>query len=483
MIAETFPERRSFRPKTVSIKLEGLPPIHSHDAEAAVLGSMLAQPQTVCPLAFEALVPEDFFNPAHQTLFRALQEMEASHLPIDVSSVLQFLQDRKLTDALGGPAILGELAAGVASVFSAPTHIKSVESKATLRRLLDACAKIAYDAHEREHDVQGVVDAAAGAIFAITDRKSSSSIIPPKTAVSNAIGLIMKLKLHRGKCSGIPSGFDELDQLTGGFKPGEMIVLAARPGIGKTALALSMTRNFLKERYDMELDRYVKPGYSVAFFSLEMTAEQLMLRLLSACGQISMDKITKGKLSDAEVTGITHIASELSEMKLFIDESSMLSINQLRAKARRLRQNKDSRIDIIVVDYLQLLTSSSEKAKDNRQVEVAEISRGIKALALELKIPIIVLAQLNRKPDEGNAEPALHHLRESGSIEQDADVVMMLSAASKPDKDEAPSAPQQTYSQEMILNIVKQRNGPTSRLSLLFQREYTRFDSMARTAK
>ncbi len=487
MIAQATPqEYRRGRAQPIQVKLEGLPPIHSPEAESAVLGAILAQPQTVLSLAIEALVPEDFFNPAHQTLFRALLDMDRASIPIDLSSVLGFLKDRKLDEAIGGPALLGDLATSVVSILTAPTHIKTVQDKATLRRLLDACARIAYEAHDRGHDVQGVVDEAASQIFAITDRKASAGIIDTKAALLNAINLIERMRKSRGKCSGIPSGFEELDHLTGGFKPGEMIVLAARPGVGKTALALSMVASMLKERYDMASDSYIRPGYSVAFFSLEMTAEQLMLRLLALSGNIAMDKITKGQLSDAELMGLNHIGSELADMRLFIDESSMLSINQLRAKARRLRQDNQKKVDIIVIDYLQLLTSTSEKAKDNRQVEVAEISRGIKALALELKIPIIVLAQLNRKPDEGNNEPALHHLRESGSIEQDADVVMMLSAAQKPQSDEDkanPAPPRHGYAQEMILNLVKQRNGPTDRLGLIFQREYTRFASKPRTGK
>lgn len=484
MIAQAPSEPRRSRQQPVSVQLEGLPPIHSPESEAAVLGAMLAQPQTVLPLAIEALAPEDFFNPAHQTLFRALREMDRESTPIDLSTVLAYLKDRKLDEAIGGPALLGDLATSVVSILTAPAHIKTVADKATLRRLLDACARIAYQAHERGHDVQGVVDEAASQIFAITDRKASASIIDTKAALHHAINLIERMRKSRGKCAGIPSGFEELDHLTGGFKPGEMIVLAARPGVGKTALALSMVASMLKERYELASDTFVRPGYSIAFFSLEMTAEQLMLRLLALSGNIAMDKITKGQLSEAELMSLSHIGSELADMRLFIDESSMLNIHQLRAKARRLRQDAAKKIDLIVIDYLQLLTSTSEKAKESRQVEVAEISRGIKALALELKIPILVLAQLNRKPEEGNNEPALHHLRESGSIEQDADVVMMLSAKQKDrGDDDTKTTPRHGWAQDMILNIVKQRNGPTDRIELVFQREYTRFTNRSRAGK
>lgn len=479
MIADTT-EVRSRRKRELSLKLEGLPPIQSPEAERALLGAMLSQPDEIIDMASEKLVLEDFFNPAHQILFKTLVDMRQEARPVDLATVTQYLDDRKLGDVTGGPALLGDLAAGVVSILTAPSHIETVKAKSVLRHLQEACARIVYSSQERQHEYSEVLDEAEQLIFEIADRNLTRSNKTSRDAVIEAIDLIQKLAESKGRYDGIASGFDELDQLTTGFKPGEMIVIAARPGVGKTAFALSMAKNFLKERYDAVQDRFVKPGHAVGIFSLEMTSQQLMLRLLASHASLSLQKIRRGQLTPSDLAALSAVADEVSALPLFIDESSMLSVNQLRAKARRLVHQHG--VEVIIIDYLQLLTSTSEKAKDNRQVEVAEISRGIKALSLELKIPIIVLAQLNRKTEEGNAEPALHHLRESGSIEQDADVVMMLSRVSSEDEGGA-GLPAHGHAVRARLNIAKQRNGPTDKIDLLFQSEYTRFDSMPRSAQ
>jgi replicative DNA helicase len=324
--------------------------------------------------------------------------------------------------------------------------------------------------------VEEVLDEAEKGIFEIADRAITNTTLDSKEAVKKTLKIIERTMRLKGRYDGVPTGFLELDRLTTGFKPGEMIVVAARPGVGKTAFALTMAKNFLKEKWDDNLGRFVKPGYGVAFFSLEMTAEQLMLRLLASYARVRLQEIRKGELGARDLDALTVVAEEMSTLPLFIDESSMLSITQLRAKARRLKQRHN--IDVIIIDYLQLLTSSSEKAKDNRQVEVAEISRGIKGLAKELNIPIIVLAQLNRKPEEGNQDPALHHLRESGSIEQDADTVMLLSRAFEKEGDEDTS-----HGLKATLNVAKQRSGPVDKIQLRFRGEYTVFEDEPRELK
>ncbi|MFH1067392.1 MAG: replicative DNA helicase [bacterium] len=476
--------RRQWPPAAVSIKLEGLPAIQSAESERSLLGAMLSDPTAVVDQAMEEKIrPEDFFNPAHQELFRALTGMRNANMPIDPGTVLQYLEDRKLTDIVGGPALLGELAAGVVSVLTAPAHMKTVRQKSLLRHLQQVCAQIVYHIHEKQHDVEGIMDEAESLIFGITDKAVSQSISSSRQVVESALELVEKIKKSKSKglYSGIPSGFDALDALTTGFKPGEMIVIAARPGMGKTALALSMAKNFIKERYDEKEDRFLKPGYRVGVFSLEMTNQQLMLRLLASHANLGLQKIREGNLSESDLRGLRDIADEVAEMPLFLDESSMLTVSQLRAKARRMKQLYG--VEIFIVDYLQLLTSSSEKARDNRQVEVSEISRGIKALALELKIPIIILSQLNRRPEEGRGEPALHHLRESGSIEQDADVVMLLSRVENNAGEPETIKHGEGFATKYRLNIAKQRNGPTDSVNLLFHGMYTRFDSMPREAK
>lgn len=480
MIAESRESTLSpaSRNRVATIHLEGMPPIQSPEAERAVLGAMLSQPEEIIDLASERLTAEHFFNPAHKALFQALTEMKEKEQDIDPSTLLTYLKDRKMDDVVGGAAALGELAAGVVSVLTAPTQIKTVWEKSILRNLQQACARIVYNTHERQHEVEEVLDEAEKMVFEIADKGVSRSALSAKQVMNSTLEMIERTCQMKGQYDGIPTGFDALDQLTTGFKGGEMIVIAARPGMGKTALALSMAKNMLKQRYDMEKERTVRPGYAIGMFSLEMTCQQLMLRLLAAAGEVSLQSIRRGNLTQQELDALTIMSEEISGWPLYLDESSMLSINQLRAKARRMKQLYG--ISIIVIDYLQLLTSSSAKARDNRQVEVAEISRGIKALALELNIPIIVLAQLNRKPDESSSgEPALHHLRESGSIEQDADAVLLLSRSMK----ENPEEPDNSGIIAAKLNIAKQRNGPTDSVNLIFKKFYAKFESAPREAK
>lgn len=484
MIAEAAQKRSSRKKGEVSIQLEGMPAIHSIESERSLLSAMLSEPESVIDEAMDqGLRGEDFFNPAHQELFNALIDMRNKNTPIDPSTVLQYLSDRKLTESVGGAALLGDLAAGVVSVMTAPAHIKTVRQKSILRKLQNACTKIVYDSHERQHEMESVVDEAESLIFGITDHSASQQISPAKQVIGKAMDLVVHITKHKGKglYSGIPSGFDELDKLTTGFKGGEMIVIAARPGVGKTAFALSMAKNFIKERYDEQEDRFVKPGHRVGIFSLEMTKEQLMLRFLAAHANVSLQKMREGTLSEAEIMGMRAVADEIAELPLYMDESSILTISQLRAKARRMKQMYGA--EIFIIDYLQLLTSTSDKARDNRQVEVSEISRGIKALALELNVPILVLSQLNRRPEDSMSEPALHHLRESGSIEQDADVVMLMSRVESKEGETETVQHGRGFATKCRLNIAKQRNGPTDKIDLLFRGECTLFESMPRIAK
>ena len=491
MIAEAHPRGQGRRGAPAPITIEGLPAHHSLEAERSLLGAMLADPEHVVDLTREqGLREEDFFHPAHQVIFRGIIQMRESSQAIDPSTLLAWLTDRKLADAAGGPALLGDLAAGVISVFTAPTHITQVRDKSLLRELQQACAQIVVGAHERPHEVQTILDEAERDILEIRGRRETQGIVRASEVTPKTIEMIERLVKGKGRYGGIPSGFDELDQLTTGFKGGEMIVIAARPGVGKTALALSMARHILRQRYDSERDEFVRPGYPVAFFTLEMSAQQLMFRLLSSHAGLDSEQIRRGQLSESQITALRGVAAEISDLPLLLDESSLLTIGQLRARARRLK--KQHNIEILIVDYLQLLTSGTDRAKENRQVEVSEISRGLKALAMELNIPVVVLAQLNRKPEETNSEPALHHLRESGSIEQDADLVLLLSRETAADEPENHSPAEEGEAQPMAanvrgipckLNIAKQRNGPTDRIRLLFQPRFTRFDSLPREAR
>jgi replicative DNA helicase len=489
-------EAETIRPRTrrdapAPITIEGLLPHHNLEAERSLLGAMLADPEHIVDLAREkGMREEDFFHPAHQIIFRCIAEMRENSQPIDPSTLLAWLTDRKLADAAGGPALISDLAAGVISVFTAQAHLDQVQDKSLLRELQQACAQIVIGAHERPHEVQTILDEAERDILEIRGRRETKGILRASQVTPKTIAIIEGLVKGKGHYSGIPSGFDELDQLTTGFKPGEMIVLAARPGVGKTALALSMARHMLRQRYDSEKDEFVRPGYNVAFFTLEMSAQQLMFRLLSSHASLDSEQIRRGQLNESQITALRGVAAEISDLPLFLDESSLLTIGQLRARARRIK--KQFGIDILIIDYLQLLTSGTSRGKENRQVEVSEISRGLKALAMELEIPVVVLAQLNRKPEETNSDPALHHLRESGSIEQDADLVLLLSRESSTGETENNAEAEEGEAQPIAanvrgfpckLNIAKQRNGPTDRIRLLFQPRFTRFDSLPREAR
>jgi replicative DNA helicase len=467
------PKRRAAVPN------EGLSPavLYSAEAEKAVLGCMLAQPDEVIVEATEILVKDDFFVPAHKEIFNAIRTLSNESQAVDVMTIHQWLTDKKMAEAVGSPGILAELLTGFATHLNVGSYIQIVREKSLLRCLQSACSAIVQDIIDKPDEVSAVLDRAESAIFKVTNIGLTQSTIEARIEIEKAITLIENYQKRKGKLQGLPTGFHQLDEYTSGWKPGEMIVLAARPGQGKTALALTFARHALDQRYDETTDSWKKPGYSVGIFSLEMTNEQLMLRLLSSYGSESLQLIRSGGLDDHAMQKLRMIAADMKEWPLCLDDSSFLTINQLRGKARRMKDKW--KIDLLIIDYLQLLRSESAQAKDNRQNEVAEISRGIKALAKELSIPIIILAQLNRRSEEAKTEPALHNLRESGAIEQDADVVLLLHRKdSEKDEDgnERQVGPVIPYS----LNIAKQRNGPTDRLDILFHSSYTRFDDPVR---
>ncbi len=452
--------------------------LYSAEAEKAVLGCMMSQPEEVIDEAVFTLSREDFFVPAHQEIFAALREMHNMQQAIDVTTLHQFLTDRKVAEAVGSPGILGELLVGFATHLNVGTYLKIVKDKGLLRSLQHACSTIVQDIADAPDSVSEVLDRAETAIFKVTNMGITQSTVEASVEIDKAIQLIETFQSRKGRLPGLPTGFQKLNDYTGGWKGGEMIVLAARPGQGKTALALTFAKHALKERYDEASDAWRKPGYAVGVFSLEMTNEQLMLRMLASHAGERLQNIRQGQLDDHSLQKLRMVAGDMKEWPLFLDDSSFLTINQLRAKARRMKER--NKIDLLVIDYLQLLRSESNQAKDNRQNEVAEISRGIKALAKELNIPIIILAQLNRKSEEAKAEPALHNLRESGAIEQDADVVLLLHRESEKDEEGGDAGP--TY-RDVIpykLIIAKQRNGPTDKLDIIFHAPYTRFDDPVR---
>lgn len=452
--------------------------LYSEEAERAVLGCMMAQPAEVIDEVAISLVDADFFAPAHQIIYRALRDMHGAAIAIDVMTINQWLVDRKVAEEVGSPGILAELLVGFATHLNVGSYIRIVKDKSLLRGLQGACSTIVRDIADMPDSVPAVLDRAEAAIFAITGSHASQSIVSGREEIDKAIAVIEAYQARKGHLQGMPTGFHKLDELTAGWKPGEMIVLAARPGQGKTALGLTFARHALDQRYDAEADRWRKPGHAVGIFSLEMTNEQLMLRMLASYASENLQQIRQGTLDAASLQKLRMVASDMKEWPLYLDDSSFLTINQLRAKARRMKDRFG--IELLIVDYLQLLRSESAQAKDNRQNEVAEISRGIKALAKELAIPIIILAQLNRRSEEQKSEPALHNLRESGAIEQDADVVLLLHRKEMAEDNEEQGSVRRSAIIPYGLNIAKQRNGPTEHLDILFHAQYTRFEDPIR---
>ena len=472
-----FPKKKPAAPSGTLVDPAQLAsPLYSGEAEKAVLGSMLAQPDMVMYLVMEKLIRGDFFVPAHQEVFEAMKDLHLRQQHIDIMTVNQWLVDRKLGEAIGGSGgavgFLAELAASLVTHLNVETHIRLVKDKSLLRHLQQACVTIVQEISDQPHDVDGVMDRAETEVFKVTEMGLTQSTVAARDELEKAIKIIDQFRNRKGQLQGIPTGFSMLNELTTGWQKGDMVVLAARPGVGKTALALTFARHAMSDRYDEKKDTWVKPGYPVGFFSLEMTNSQLMLRLLASAASESLQKIRRGELDDFGMEKLRHIAEDMKGWPLYLDDSSHLTINQLRGKARRMKQRYG--IELLVIDYLQLLHSESAQAKDNRQNEVAEISRGIKSLAKDLEIPIIVLAQLNRRAEEGKTEPALHNLRESGAIEQDADMVLMLHRK-EVDEDAAPSA-----IKDYSLIIAKQRNGPTDKMDIRFNAQYTRFEDPVR---
>lgn len=436
---------------------------------------MLVQPDTVVDQALEKINRNDFFVPGHQELFEVIREMHSLRQAVDIMTVHQHLVDRKMAEAVGSPAILGELANFFGSHLNVGTYIKMVKEKSLLRHLQLACSTITQMIHDQPHAVNTVMDTAQSEIFKVANMGLTQSTIPAREEIDRAITMVENFQARKGHLMGIPTGFYRLNELTTGWQPGDMVVLAARPGAGKTALALTFARHAMNQKYDAKRDDWVKPGYGVGLFSLEMTNSQLMLRLMASAMGESLQKIRRGELDESGMQKLRMGAEDMKSWPLFLDDSGDLSIHQLRGKARRMKDRYN--IDLLIIDYLQLLRSDSDQARDNRQNEVAEISRGIKSLAKELNIPIIVLAQLNRRAEEGKLEPALHNLRESGAIEQDADMVLLLHKQSDQDQDgETHRNPLMPYK----LKIAKQRNGPIDDIIINFNSPYTRFEDPVR---
>src|SRR5215469_5145795 len=441
----------------------------SEDGEKGVLCSLLLSPREVADICVLSLRADAFYIPAHRTIYSLILEFGDKSKPIDFVSLKQALKDRNQLEEIGGPEYLSVLYSFVPTAANADYYIEIVRERYLLRRLIIACNKLSNQCYDAQEDIEPLLDDAEREIFAITGEHVNTDIVPTKELVMAAMDKIDKLYENRGSVTGIPTGFIELDRMTSGLHPAEMIVIAARPSMGKTALAMNIAEHVA-----------MNVGKPVAVFSLEMSSQQLVQRLLCSRAKVDLQKVRNGFLSERDFPSLTTAASHLAGANLFIDDTPGLSISELRAKARRLKAN--NKIELLVIDYLQLLRSTTRRAQDNRQLEISEISGGIKALAKELNLPIIVIAQLNRQPDarakgDTPGRPRLSDLRESGSIEQDADVVGLLV---RPEYYATDEEEKERSAGEAELIIAKQRNGPTGEVPLTFRKEYTRFENRAK---
>src|ERR1700751_3999312 len=444
-------------------------PPHSAEAEQGVLGSMLISPRETIAECVEKINEEYFYVPAHRTIYEVLVDLWNAGQAIDLITFTQVLRDRNLLDSVGGAALVTNLFTFVPTAANVQYYLEIVRDKYILRQIISAATEPVPRAYEEQDEVDSLLDEVEQKIFDVGEDRFKGQMLSMKDHAMQAIETIEKLYERKGSITGISTGFVEFDRMTSGLHPSEMVVIAAGPSMGKTALAMNIAEYVA-----------ISEKLPVGVFSLEMSSQQLVQRMLCSRVRVNLQRVRDGFLAERDFPSLTAAASKLAEAQIFIDDSASLSILELRAKARRLKAQKD--IKLIVVDYLQLLRSTTRRAQDNRQLEISEISSGLKALAKELEIPVIVVSQLNRQPDarakgDTPGRPRLSDLRESGSIEQDADVVGLLV---RPEYYATDEEEKERSAGEAELIIAKQRNGPTGEVPLTFRKEYTRFENRAK---
>jgi len=440
--------------------IDRLPP-HSLEAEQSVLGAILIDRETIIEIA-EFLQPEDFYRQAHGTIYKAMLELFERREPVDLVTVAETLERGEDLEHIGGRSYLSQLSNQTPTAVHAVQYARIVERKAVLRNLIGAAGKIAGIGYEDPAEIQEAIDRAESELFQVSNRRITVGFAQLRELLHSAYDRLDYLHAHRGELSGISSGFLDLDQLTTGFQKSDLIVVAARPSVGKTSFALNIAEHVA-----------VREKKTVGVFSLEMSKEQLVLRLLSSVANIDSKRLRSGFLEELDFARIAPAMNDLSEAALYIDDTPTITSMELRTKARRLQA--ESGLDLVIVDYLQLMQATTTNRDANRVQEVSEISRGLKALARELKVPVVALSQLSRQPEmRESREPRLSDLRESGSIEQDADLVMFLW------REKERGAEDQSADGEVVkLKLSKHRNGPTGEIDLWFRKAQTRFVNYA----
>lgn len=463
--------RRKSRTDALATVSDRLPP-HAIEAEQGVLGCILLDPPHCLGECVEKCKngAEMFYDLRHQVIYDTLVEMQNDGEAIDVITLQQRLKNNKQLDVIGGIAYLASLADAVPSPANLKFYLDIVLDKHILRKIIRVSSEVVSDSFEFEGEVDRLLDDVETKILRLSEERVEGKSHAMKELVHKAINTIEDYYKREGNLTGVGTGFADFDKMTSGFHGGEMIVIAARPSMGKTSLAMNIAEHAALEQ-----------GVPVGVFSLEMSSESLVLRMLCSRARVNLRSIREGFLAERDFPKLTNAASKMGKAPLVIDDSAGLSILQLRAKARRMHSQHGVRL--FIIDYLQLLNSTSRRSADNRQQEIADISSGIKALAKELNVPVIVLAQLNREIEKDKSrKPRLSDLRESGSIEQDADLVGLLYKPAGGEDDDGGEPENDADGIRVNLLIAKQRNGPTGDVDLVFLKGFTRFEGLSKVS-
>ncbi|MEY5023418.1 MAG: replicative helicase [Actinomycetota bacterium] len=429
---------------------------HNLDAEQSTLGGMLLSQEAVAEV-FETVSGVDFYAPKHELIFNAILNLFGRGEPTDVIAVTDELNKQGNLVKAGGADYLHSLTGYVPTAANAGYYAKIVADKAILRRLIEAGTRIAQAGYESQGEVDDLVNQAQAEIYKVSSQSSKEDYVPLSDSLEAAIHEIEGAQKRGGELTGVPTGFSDLDAYTHGLHPGQLVIVAARPAVGKSTFALDLARNAA-----------IKHNQATIFFSLEMGRAEIAMRLMSAESSIYLQSMRKGTVTDADWTRLAAVRGRINDAPLYIDDSPNMSLVEIRAKCRRLAQQVD--LKLVVIDYIQLM--SSGKKVESRQQEVSEFSRALKLLAKELGLPVVALSQLNRQAEQAkDKKPELSHLRESGSLEQDADVVVLLHREGIYEKDHPRAG-------EADLILAKQRNGPTGTVVVAFHGQYSRFVNM-----
>ncbi len=439
---------------------------HSTEAEQAILGGMMVYPNVSSIVFDQGLEATDFYTDIHQRIFSAMMDITNAGKPVDVMTLVSRLQDTNQLNLVGGADYIIKLSDTAISATNSMHYIEMIKSRAHLRRLIETAQMIEEEGYDTSNSLDDIMDKAERDILNVTRDRKATDFKSSRKVISDVMQELIKLRSSENHVTGIKTGYTDLDRLTNGFQRGDLIILAARPAMGKTAFALNIALNA----------SFYNPG-AIAIFSLEMPAEQLMKRILSAKSSVESGKLRSGNIIDEEFNKLNEAANELMASKLFIDDSSNIKVGEIFSKCRKLKSEHG--LDLIVIDYLQLISGSGKGNGDNRQQEISEISRSLKQLAREMECPVIALSQLSRsvetRPDK---HPMLSDLRESGAIEQDADIVVFLYREEYYNKDKDEQDKNATDKTEV--NFAKHRNGATGTVNLAFQKSISAFFNIAK---